>query len=494
MEESDSQVVNVRLQKLQNLKDKGIEPYPHNYDKTHSTEEAISEFTSNEDNSTSDQPSSNVSLAGRIVRIRRMGRATFMDIQDKHGRIQGLIRLNTIPDSYESIKDLDIGDWIGISGPLFRTKTGEITIEVQKWTLLAKSLRPLPEKWHGLTDTEIRYRQRYLDLISSEESLLIATLRSKTITSLRTFMNNKGFMEVETPILVPIAAGANAHPFVTHHNSLDRDLYLRIATELYLKRLIVGGLEKIYEVGKVFRNEGIDFSHNPEFTMMESYEAFADYNNVMSLVEEMVYALALEVLGSPVIHRDGHAIDLTPPWTKLNLQEEIKKNSGIDILKYADIESLQNMMISLKLDVGKQNSWGGLVDKLLSSTVEPSLIQPTFLLDYPVEMSPLAKKKSDNPNLVERFEGFIAGMEICNAFSELNDPIDQRKRLEQQEDLRRQFRNEELDRLDDDYLIALEHGMPPTGGLGIGIDRLVMLFTEQHSIREAILFPQLRTR
>jgi lysyl-tRNA synthetase class 2 len=423
-----------------------------------------------------------------------MGKATFADLVDGSGRIQLLFRRNNLPETYDLLDDLDIGDWLGATGPVFRTRAGEVTVEVLEFTVLSKSIRPLPEKWHGLTDLESRYRQRYLDLISNEESRGIAVLRSRLVKSIRRFMDNRGFIEVETPTLVPVAAGANARPFATHHNALDQGLYLRIAHELYLKRLIVGGLEKVFEIGKVFRNEGIDLMHNPEFTMLESYEAFADYNDVMGMVEALVYELSSDVLGSPVVTYGDHEIDFSPPWPRLDLCSQIRERSGIDILELTDIEPLKTAMKSAGVDVSQQRSWGGLVDKLISARVEPHLIQPCFLVDYPVEMSPLAKKRSDNPRLVERFEGFVAGGEICNAFTELNDPVDQRARFEEQEAIRVQFEDEETDRLDEDYLVAMEHGMPPTGGLGIGIDRLVMLLSGQTSIREVVLFPQLRTR
>ena len=377
---------------------------------------------------------------------------------------------------------------------MFRTRTGEITVEAGEWTVLSKSLRPLPEKWHGLADVEARFRQRYLDLISNEEAMQIAVMRTRLVSALRRFMDGRGFMEVETPVLVPIAAGGTARPFMTHHNALDSDLYLRIATELYLKRLIVGGMEKVYEIGRIFRNEGVDLTHNPEFTMMESYEAFADYTDVMRMVEEMVSGLASEVLGTTSIDFEGETIELAPPWPRLDLREEIRRRSGIDFLECPDIDSLSAAMKSAGFDVGRQMSWGGLLDKLVSDAVEPNLVQPSFLVDYPVEMSPLAKKKRGQPELVERFEGFIAGMEVCNSFTELNDPIDQRARLEQQEALHAQFQDEYMDRLDEDFVLAMEYGMPPTGGLGIGIDRLVMLFSGRRSIREVVLFPHMRTR
>lgn len=493
MTQSENELFRVRLEKLERLREKGIEPYPNNYDRTHTTEEAITYFNEQETEHGEEVHTDTVSLAGRIVAFRGMGKVSFADILDGHGRVQILFRRNTLTDTYETIKDLDIGDWLGVRGPLFRTRTGEITVAAQEFTILCKSLRPLPEKWHGLADVEIRFRQRYLDLISNPEARQIAIMRSRITSAIRRFMDSRGFLEMETPILVPIAAGGMAHPFVTHHNQLSRDLYLRIATELHLKRLIVGGIEKVYEIGKIFRNEGVDLTHNPEFTTMESYESFADYNDVMEMVEQMVHTIAQEVLGTSVVEFNNQRIDFTPPWPRLSLLDEIKKHSGIDFLAHPDIESMKTAMADIGIDVSQQMSWPGLMDKLISSKVEHNLVQPCFLIDYPVEMSPLAKKKADSPRIVERFEGFVAGMEICNAFTELNDPVDQRQRFEAQEALRDQFAGEETDRLDEDFLVAIEHGMPPTGGLGIGIDRLVMLLSGHHSIREVVLFPQLRT-
>ena len=492
--EAENQLHRIRLEKLQNLRAKGIDPYPHSYHRTHTSAEAVSYLESEQEIRGDEARTADVSLAGRIVGFRRMGRASFVDLLDWHGRIQALFRSDLLPDTYEALRELDIGDWLGVVGPLFRTKAGEVTIEGRQWTLLSKSLRPLPEKWHGLADVEIRYRQRYLDLIASQDARGIAVLRSRIVRALRHFMEERQFIEVETPVLVPVAAGGTASPFTTHYKSLGRDLYLRIATELYLKRLIVGGLEKVYEIGRAFRNEGVDLTHNPEFTMMESYEVFADYNDVMRMVEEMVSTLARDVLGSATIEFDGNTIDLTPPWPRLSLRDTVKQQTGVDFLDCPDLDSLRTEVRAAGLDVDQQVSWGSMMDKLLSSAVEPHIIQPSFLLDYPVEMSPLAKRKRDDPRLVERFEGFVAGMEICNAFTELNDPIDQRQRLEEQEALQREFRGEDLERLDEDFLVALEHGMPPTGGLGMGIDRLVMLFSGQRSIREVVLFPQLRSR
>ena len=492
MTQSENELFRVRLEKLERIRERGIEPYPHNYERTHTSAQAEELFEQAEAEQPDDARTDPVSVAGRIVAFRGMGRASFADLLDGDGRIQVMFRRNQLPDTYETLGDLDIGDWLGVRGPVFRTRTGQITVEAQEFTLICKALRPLPEKWHGLQDVEIRFRQRYLDLIANPEARRVAVMRSHFVSAMRRFMDGRGFIEVETPTLVPIAAGGMAHPFITHHNMLGRDLYLRIATELHLKRLIVGGLERVYEIGKIFRNEGIDLTHNPEFTSMESYEAFADYNDVMEMVEQMVSGIAQEVLGSTVVEFDGERIDFTPPWPRLSLREQIRKNSGIDFLDHPDIESLKTAMADNGIDVSQQLSWPGLMDKLISSRVEDTLRQPCFLVDYPVGMSPLAKKTKGDPRLVERFEGFVAGMEICNAFTELNDPIDQRARFEEQEALRAQFADEETDRLDEDFLVAIEHGLPPTGGLGIGIDRLAMLFSGHKSIREVVLFPQMR--
>lgn len=496
MPDPENQLMQARLEKLRSLRANGIDPYPHRYDRTHTSDEALRllERSEAERLDEGEARTDVVSVAGRIVRYRRMGRASFADIQDGHGSIQLLFRRNNLADTYETLKALDIGDWIGAAGPVFRTRTGEPTVEVERWAMLSKSIRSLPEKWHGLNDVEARFRQRYLDLIVNEGARGAALMRSRMIRAVRRFMDARGFMEVETPILVQVPAGGAARPFSTRHNALQRDLYLRIATELHLKQLIVGGIEKVYEIGRVFRNEGVDSTHNPEFTTMESYEAFADYTDVMDMVERLVFTAAQEALGSAMVEFDGSTIDFTPPWARLDLRQEIMRRSGIDFLEANDIESLKAEMTAIGLDPGRQMSWGGLLDKLLSDTVEPGLVQPTFLVDYPVEMSPLAKKKPGDPRLVERFEGFIGGMEVCNAFTELNDPLDQRRRMEEQEALRMRFEWEDADRLDEEFLTAIEHGMPPTGGLGVGIDRLAMVFSGRRSIREVVLFPQLKSR
>ena len=490
MTQPEQEFIKVRLGKIESLRARGINPYPARFARTHTSAEAVDLFERSEKDAT-DEPVK-ATIAGRIIARRDMGKATFIDVSDSAGAIQIMFRENLLSEKYDLLEYFDIGDWLGASGSLFRTRTRQVTLQVENFEMLCKSLRPLPEKWHGLTDIETRFRQRYLDLISNPDAIKSARSRSKLISTIRGFMSARGFMEVETPILVPIAAGGMAHPFTTHHNALNRDLYLRIATELHLKRLIVGGMKKVYEIGRNFRNEGLDQQHNPEFTTLESYEAFTDYIGVMSMVEDMVSECAKAISGSTLSVYNGTELDFTPPWPRMDLQEKIIEVSGIDFLKVEDTASLSKAMEAANIDVSNQVSWGGLLDKLISEKVEPTLIQPTFLVNYPVAMSPLAKKSSEDPRIVERFEGFVHGMEICNAFTELNDPVDQRERFEEQEKLHQKFQEEEMDRLDEDFLVAIEHGMPPTGGLGIGIDRLAMILTDNPSIREVILFPQLR--
>jgi lysyl-tRNA synthetase class 2 len=435
----------------------------------------------------------NVILAGRITGKRVMGKMSFADIRDGSAKIQVSLRYDLLGgEKYESFQDMDIGDIIGAKGKLFRTRAGEITLEASDFTVLCKSLRPLPEKWHGLADVEKRYRQRYLDLISNEESQSVFALRSKTIGAIRAYLDGRGFMEVETPVLQAHAGGALARPFVTHHHALDQDLYLRIALELHLKRLVIGGFDRVYEMGRTFRNEGISTTHNPEFTLLECYQAYSDYNDMMRLVEELFINVTGMVLGSTEIVYDGEAIAFDRPWRRIYLRDAIKEYCGIDFEDCPDAISLRTRMAALGIETDPNKDRGRLVDELLSTFVEPKLIQPTFLVDYPVEMSPLAKSKRGNDRLVERFEGFVAGMEVANAFSELNDPLEQRERFRQQQEERSV--GEEVEMADEDFLQALEYGMPPTGGLGMGIDRLVMLVAGQKSIREVILFPQLKTK
>jgi len=433
-----------------------------------------------------------VTIAGRIMARRKMGKISFLDIHDGEGKLQLLFQ-GLDEGQIQLFNDLDIGDIIGVEGNMLRTKSGEPTVRVGGFTLLAKSLQPLPEKWHGLSDVDKRYRQRYLDLITNTETKSVFQIRSRVITAIREFLNQRGFLEVETPVLQPSAGGALARPFTTHHHALDQDFYLRIALELHLKRLIIGGFDKVYEIGRIFRNEGISTRHNPEFTMLESYEAYADYNDVMRMVEEMVSEVTQQVLGTSELKFGDDTISFKPPWPRLSLLSAINEYSGIDLGQYGDAESLRAKMQDIGLEIDPQESWARLVDELISTFVEPKLIQPTFLFDYPVEISPLAKTKPDNERMVERFEAFAGGMEIANAFTELNDPIDQRQRFLQQQK-EQQAAGEEAGEIDEDFLLALEHGMPPTGGMGLGIDRLVMLLTNQQSIREVILFPQLKEK
>ena len=490
-QQNEQEFIRVRVEKTASLRQKGIDPYPTNYKRTHTSQQAEKAFEAAEKED--DEFNETIKVAGRIMGRRGMGKASFIDLSDADGRIQVMMRSNVLNEDYEILDDLDIGDWIGAEGTLFRTRTGQITLQVATFSILCKSLRPLPEKWHGLTDVETRFRQRYLDLISNADAIKTAKDRSLLVSTIRQFMSEKGFIEVETPMLVPIAAGGMAHPFTTHHNALNRDLFLRIATELHLKRLIVGGIEKVFEIGRVFRNEGVDLQHNPEFTTMESYEAFSDYNDVMDMVEQLVSTAATTLNGSETVKYGEEELQFSPPWPRIDLREKIIEVSGIDFFEHPELESLKTAMKEAGIDVSQQVSWSGLLDKLISDKVEPTLVQPCFLVNYPVAMSPLAKKSPTDDRIAERFEGFVCGMEICNAFTELNDPMDQRARFEEQEMLRQEFQNEEMDRLDEDFLVAIEHGMPPTGGLGIGIDRLAMLLTNNSSIREVILFPQLRS-
>jgi lysyl-tRNA synthetase class 2 len=491
--ERGEELVEQRKAKLERLRARGRDPYPARYQRTHTAQQAADLLAVQEKEDGA--PGQEISVAGRVTAMRVMGKRTFIDLRDGSGKVQADLRQDILgDDEYNAFVDLvDLGDFVGVSGTLFRTRTGEPTIEAHSYTILTKALRAPPEKWHGLQDVEVRYRQRYLDLIASAQVRDIFYLRSRVVAAIRRFLDERGFLEVETPVLQPAAGGAAAKPFVTYHNALDRSLFLRVATELHLKRLVVGGFERVYEIGRVFRNEGISTKHNPEYTLLEAYQAYADYEDIMRLVEEMVGHVAEQVLGSLRLTYGDAQIDLTPPWRRLTLREAIQEHSGIDFEAHADAASLRRAMAGLAVEAPATAGRGKLIDELLSTFVEPKLIQPTFLLDYPLELSPLAKRKPDNPNLVERFEGFLAGREIANAFSELNDPLDQRERFVEQARLRAAG-DEEAEAVDEDFLVALEHGMPPTGGLGIGIDRLVMAFAGQQSIREVILFPQLRSR
>jgi lysyl-tRNA synthetase class 2 len=483
-----------RRLKLERLRARGIDPYPHRFEQKHTTLDAIKLLETHEAQK-KDFSQEKVGVAGRITAIRKMGKASFIDIRDGSGKIQLLFQTGSFNEvQQELFKDLDIGDIIGVEGTLLRTRTGEPTISITGFTLLAKSLQPLPEKWHGLSDTETRYRQRYIDLIANAEVKEIFRVRSRTVTEIRRFLDQRGFIEVETPVFQPAAGGALAAPFVTHHNALDQDFYLRIATELHLKRLIVGGFDRVYEIGRIFRNEGISTTHSPEFTMLETYEAYADYTDVMKMLEEMVVWVSQQVLGTMEIKYGANTINLKPPWPRTTLRNAVKEYSGIDFVTYPTASGLRERMRSLNVEVDPDDNWPKLVDELLKTFVKPKLIQPTIIYDYPVSMSPLAKNKPGEERVVERFQAYAGGgVELGNAYSELNDPIEQRKRFEEQMKERRGNDPEQWT-IDEDYLTALEYGMPPTGGLGVGIDRLVMLLTNQQSIREVILFPQLREK
>ncbi|HWO72629.1 MAG TPA: lysine--tRNA ligase [Dehalococcoidia bacterium] len=494
MSSREEELFRERLAKLERLRRRGIDPYPARYKRSHTSVQAAADFEAWEASPAGEAPF--VTIAGRIAALRKMGRAAFLDLVDGEGRLQVFVRSDRVSATdFETLKDdLDLGDFLGVSGRLFRTKAGEITVEADSLTVLAKALQAPPEKWHGLTDVEQRYRQRYRDLMANEEVRQLFKTRSRIVSAVRRYLDGRGFMEVETPVLQPEAGGAAATPFVTHHRALDQDFYLRISLELYLKRLLVGGYEKVYEIGRIFRNEGVSWKYNPEFTMLESYEAYADYNDVARMVEEMVSSVAMEVLGKTQVQFEDHVIDLAPPWRRVTVREALIEHAGIDFLEFRTRETLYEELRRRGFtDLDPGWSLGKLIDKAREEYVEPKLIQPTFLLDYPKEISPLAKSKPGEPGIVERFEVFIAGFEIGNAYSELNDPVDQRERFEAQQ---RQVAAgiEEVETLDEDFLTAIEHGMPPTGGLGLGIDRLAMILTGHRSIREVILFPALRKR
>ncbi len=498
MEENIQQELGVLIQRryeeLDELKKKGIEPFAYSYDLNSNSEDIKSKFDENEKRI--------VKIAGRIMAIRRMGKASFAHLQDHVGRIQIYLKKDDLGEKYDIFRLLDIGDIIGIEGYVFKTKTGEISVHTNELTLLAKSLRPLPiakettdEAGNKIihdqfSDKELRYRQRYLDLVVNPEVRDVFTKRSKIITSMRRFLDYHEFLEVETPILQPLYGGASARPFTTHHNTLDTTLFLRIADELYLKRLIIGGFNGVYEISKDFRNEGMDRSHNPEFTMMELYVPFKDYEWMMSFVEKMTASICQEVFGTNQFNFEGRTIDFTPPWTRISLVDSLNEKIGADVLTIS-FEDLKQIAKKFDIDLKNIESKAKLVDELFSETVQKELIQPTFVKDYPLELSPLAKKHRSKNGIVERFEGFVCGREICNAFSELNDPIDQRKRFDEQMKMR-EAGDEEAQQIDEDFIKALEYGMPPTAGLGIGIDRLVMLLTNQSSIRDVIFFPQMK--
>jgi lysyl-tRNA synthetase class 2 len=479
-----------RRQKAEDLRALGVDPYTPRTYRTHTTTEAIDAFTSNEGDDASPVA---VTIAGRIVSERHMGKTIFAHVRDGHGQLQLYLRKDDLGEELfdRYLKLLDLNDFIEATGTLFRTKTGEVSLRVQSFRVLTKALNPPPEKWHGLQDVELRYRQRYADLIANADVRRVFEIRSKTITAIRHYLDNLGYLEVETPTLQPLYGGAAARPFTTHHNSLDQTFYLRIADELYLKRLIVGGFERVYEICKDFRNEGIDKNHSPEFTMLEFYEAYADYTTIMDRVEGLLIHVATAVNGEPKIVQGEREIDLTPPWPRMSLREAILNASGVDYVRYPDQESLLKAARAAGADVETGTVWPRIVDELLKQFVRPNLINPTFLVDYPVALSPLAKRKPDDPTHVERFQPYIGGAELGNSFTELNDPMDQLARfLEQQKD--KDAGDEDAMPIDTDFVNALMYGMPPTGGVGIGIDRLVALLTDQPTLRDVILFPAMR--
>lgn len=492
-EQELSELLQIRRNKLDELRKLGIDPFGGKYEREHQAGDILKQYDelSKEE---LEEKQVEVNLAGRIMAKRGMGKASFAHIQDLSGRIQIYVRQDSVAEAqYEAFGILDLGDIIGIKGVLFKTKTGETTVKVKELEVLSKSLYPLPEKFHGLKDVELRYRQRYVDLIINPDVQKTFITRSRIIQSMRRYLDSQGYLEVETPTLHSIAGGAAARPFITHHNALDMELYMRIAIELHLKRLIVGGLEKVYEIGRVYRNEGISTRHNPEFTMIELYEAYADYKDIMALTENLIAHIAQEVLGTQVISYQGHEVDLTPQWRRVSMVDAVKEVVGVDFSVDMSNEEAHRLAKEHKVPVEPHMTFGHILNAFFEQFVEETLIQPTFVTGHPVEISPLAKKNDVDPRFTDRFELFIVAREHANAFSELNDPIDQRQRFEAQMKEKEQG-NDEAHEMDEDFLRALEYGMPPTGGLGIGIDRLIMLLTNSPSIRDVLLFPHMRNK
>lgn len=481
-----NQLMQIRRDKLTKLKEEGKNPFEiTKFNRTHTSRQIVENYEELE--------GKDVTVAGRLMAKRIMGKASFCHIQDGDGKIQSYVSINELgEESYKHFKEDDIGDIIGIKGFVFKTKTGEISIHAKEVTLLSKSLRPLPEKFHGLKDTDLRYRQRYVDLIMNPEVKDTFLKRIQILQEVKNILNEKGYLEVETPILNTIAGGAAARPFITHHNTLDMDMYLRIANELYLKRLIVGGFDKVYEMGRMFRNEGMDIKHNPEFTNIELYSAYEDYNDMMDITEEIISKVALKVLGTTKITYQGTEIDLTPAWKRISMIDSIKEVTGVDFNTIETDEEAKKAAEELHVELDELKlTRGEIINQVFEAKVEETLIQPTFIYDYPVEVSPLTKRKPSDPRLTERFEVFIGAREYGNAYSELNDPIDQYERFKKQMEAR-DAGDEEANMMDEDFVTALEYGMPPTGGLGIGIDRLVMLLTDSASIRDVLLFPTMK--
>jgi lysyl-tRNA synthetase class 2 len=486
-----SELLQIRREKLDELRGLGVDPFGGKYERTHNAGDILQQYDqlSKEE---LEEKSVEVSIAGRLMAKRGMGKASFAHIQDLTGKIQIYVRQDSVPEvKYSAFSLLDLGDIVGVKGEVFKTKTGETSIKVKDLEILSKSLYPLPDKYHGLKDVELRYRQRYVDLIVNPEVQQTFIKRSRIIKSMRHYLDSQGYLEVETPTLHSIAGGAAARPFITHHNALDMQLYMRIAIELHLKRLIVGGLEKVYEIGRVYRNEGMSTRHNPEFTMIELYEAYADYKDIMALTENMIAHIAKEVLGTTVIKYQDYEVDLTPQWRRVSMVDAVKEVTGVDFGRHMTNEEAHALAKEHKVPVDAHMTFGHILNAFFEQFVEETLIQPTFVYGHPLEISPLAKKNPEDPRFTDRFELFIVGREHANAFTELNDPIDQRQRFEAQI-LEREHGNDEAHEMDDDFIRALEYGMPPTGGLGIGVDRLVMLLTDSASIRDVLLFPHMR--
>ncbi len=484
------EIVAERQAKADALLARDINPYPQRTNRTHEIGEARSLFADHEAESPDDDGPV-VTIAGRITAIRNMGRIAFVDVEDDSGQIQVLASKRALGDAWSLLETFDLGDFLEASGALVRSRRGEISVQADSLAMLAKTLRPPPEKFHGLQDIETRYRQRYLDLIANDEAKEILRARSRIVSAMRRFMDNRGFLEVETPVLQTEAGGAAARPFLTHFNALDEPRQLRIALELHLKRLIVGGFDKVYEIGRLFRNEGFGNRWNPEFTMLESYEAYTDYHGVAEMVEAALSDISTEINGSTRVSWQDGEIDFTPPFARVTMVDAVKEHVGVDFRDYPTVEAMQDLLRDNSVGIPPNAGWGKLFDELVSERVEPHLQQPTFLLDYPLAISPLAKRTEYDDTLVERFELFVGGWELANAYTELNDPVDQRQRFEEQLRLQAEG-DDEAEQMDEDFLVALEHGMPPTGGLGMGMDRLAMLLTNSQSIRDVILFPQMR--
>lgn len=493
-EELNDQIA-VRREKMQQLIDLGIDPFGEKFERTAYTDrlkEEWDQFTKEELAEKEDV--SGTVIAGRLMTKRGKGKAGFAHIQDINGQIQIYVRKDQIgEEAFDIWNQSDLGDIVGVKGVMFKTNTGELSVKAQEFTSLTKALRPLPDKYHGLKDVEERYRKRYLDLITSEDSKGTFIKRSLIIQEMRNYLNQRGFLEVETPMMHTIAGGAQARPFITHHNALDMELFMRIAIELHLKRLIVGGLEKVYEIGRVFRNEGISTRHNPEFTMIELYEAYADFHDIMDLTEEMIAHIANHVTGSMIVQYDGQEIDLTPEWRRVHIVDAVKAQTGVDFYEVRTDEEAHALAKEHGIEVQPTMTYGHILNEFFEQRVEDTLVQPTFIFGHPIEISPLAKQNPEDPRFTDRFELFIVGREHANAFTELNDPVDQRKRFEAQV-AEKEAGNDEAHEMDEDFLEALEYGMPPTGGLGIGIDRLVMLLTDSASIRDVLLFPYMRMK